>query len=237
MKVFLKKSYQKLKANTINPVKYAHIKRQMNCKHDWYGNQYGGFYINPDLLSQGGKVISIGIGEDISFDKAMIDAHNCSVFGFDPTPKSIDWCANQQLPNNFTFYPYGVAKETGTALFNLPVNPDHVSGSVVDHKQVANSNQVEVEMKSFRDILQLINCAKIDVLKMDIEGSEYEVMEAVLESDIEITQMVIEFHERFFPDGKEKTTQVIAAMNAKGYQIFGISDSYEEISFVKTAAL
>ena len=79
--------------------------------------------------------------------------------------------------------------------------------------------------------------AHIDVLKMDIEGSEYEALEEILKSQVTIDQIVVEFHERFFEYGKEKTIKAINSLNENGYEIFAISDSYEEISFIRTAAL
>lgn len=38
---------------------------------------------------------------------------------------------------------------------------------------------------------------QIDLLKLDIEGSEYRVLDEILESQIPIHQIVVEFHDRF----------------------------------------
>ena len=92
-------------------------------------------------------------------------------------------------------------------------------------------------MKSFEDIQKMLNHGKIDVLKMDIEGSEYEIIDSVLQFDIEIIQIVVEFHERFFVNGKAKSKEFIKRMNENGYKIFAVSDSYEEVSFIKENAL
>ena len=32
-------------------------------------------------------VYSVGLGQDISWDKALIEKYRCEVYGFDPTPK------------------------------------------------------------------------------------------------------------------------------------------------------
>ncbi len=79
------------------------IKVQTRCKKIWYGNGYGGFYVNPDLLNSSSIVYSIGIGEDISFDLDVIKNHSSTVFGFDPTPRSLQWVNSQQFPSNFHF--------------------------------------------------------------------------------------------------------------------------------------
>lgn len=211
--------------------KYNHIKIGVKYKNRWFGNKYGGFYAIQDLLNKDSIVYSFGIGEDISFDKAIIEEKGCTVFGFDPTPKSINWCKSQTLPKLFNFHEYGVSKSTGKVQFNLPNNNEHVSGSLILHKEVSK-RYIDVEMKSFSEIVKLLNHSRIDLIKMDIEGSEYDVLDGILESNVIIDQIVIEFHERFFIDGKEKTIQAINKLNKKGYEIFAISNSYEEISFV-----
>jgi hypothetical protein len=67
-----------------------------HCAKQWYGNDYGGFYICPILLAPPPRthnkkiiVYSCGVGEDISFDIAIMHDCDCEVFAFDPTPKSI----------------------------------------------------------------------------------------------------------------------------------------------------
>ena len=236
MKSLFQKITKKL-AKPLRAIQFSHIKKQINCNYQWYGNKYGGFYVNPNLIEENGIVYSFGIGEDITFDEAVIRNHNCNVFGFDPTPKSIEWCTRQNLNENFNFYPFGIGKKSELATFNLPSNPDYVSGSLINHDNVNSENHVQVEIKSFEDIQKINNHQKIDVLKMDIEGSEYEVMDSILKNTIEITQIAVEFHERFFSDGKAKSKEFIKSMNENGYKIFAVSDSYEEVSFVNVKAL
>ncbi len=223
---------KKIKKKFIYPLKYSHIKKSVNCESRWYGNNYGGFYLNPQLLNEQSIVYSFGIGEDISFDKQVIQEHKCKVFGFDPTPKSINWCLNNDLPETFKFHEFGISKNTGKTNFHLPINSEHVSGSLVPQKNVSQKNTVEVQMKSFSDICKLLKHKKIAVIKMDIEGSEYDVIESILEKRIQIDQMAIELHERFFENGRAKSKALIKKMKKHGYEIFAVSDSYEEISFI-----
>jgi disulfide oxidoreductase YuzD len=87
-------------------------------------------------------------------------------------------------------------------------------------------------MRSIKDIMKDLGHTHIDVLKMDIEGAEYSVIENILDSDISIDQVLIEFHDRFVENGKARTQQTIRLLNNKGFEIFAISDSCYEISFI-----
>jgi FkbM family methyltransferase len=224
----LKKQYKVLSG------KISSFKIEHKCSHVWYGNSYGGFYVNPDLLHPDAIVYSFGVGQDTSFDDAVIQKHNCHVHAYDPTPKSIEWIAQRtDLSPKFHFHPVGLDKKTGTAHFNLPKNKEHVSGSIINHQNVDENNIVEVQMKSITDIVSENNHNYIDVLKMDIEGSEYCVIDSILNSSIEIKQILLEIHERFFENGIERTRSLLNSLHQHGYQIFGISDTLEEISFIK----
>lgn len=236
----ISKSVKEVIRSLLRPLKglqFKHLKRQVKCPTKWYGNDYGGFYINPTALNENSVVYSFGIGEDISFDETIIKTHNCEVFGFDPTPKSIQWVKDNVQNKKFIFCAYGIANNSGHAFFNLPKNPDYVSGSLIDHLNVDCNSKVEVEMRSFSDIVNHFSHSRIDVLKMDIEGSEYSIIESVLQSGIQIGQILVEFHERFFDDGYKKTISFIELMNHHGFEIFAISNTYEEVSFINVDVL
>ncbi len=216
---------------------FSHLSKGVHLKHKWYGNSYGGFYLFPDILSKDSIVYSFGIGEDISFDKAVISRHQCNVYGFDPTPKSIAWIKNQILPETFHFSEYGIGTKNEMVSFYLPKNKEHVSGSTVIQKNVEEENNLEVELKSLKSIMDIFGHYHIDVLKIDIEGSEYDVIENILQEKIPVTQILIEFHDRFFNTKHPRSKPIVEKLKMNGYEIFGISDTYEEISFVKKNAL
>lgn len=234
MKSMIQKLIRKLKviAGVIRP-----IVKEVNINYKWYGNKYGGFYVQPNFLNSNSIIYSFGIGEDISFDRMLIDEHKCQVFGFDPTPKSIEWINSQQLPSLFTFFDYGIDSNTGYVNFNLPKNKNHISGSIVNHQNVDESNIVSVPMKCLKDIANELGHDHIDILKMDIEGSEFEVIDNILSSSIEIEQILIELHERFFVDGKTRTEKLLKSLRDNGYKVFAVSDSFEEVSFIKMSTL
>lgn len=214
-----------------------HLNRGVRCASEWFGNNYGGFYACPDLLNDRSVVYSFGIGEDISFDKSIIEKFHCKVYGFDPTPKSINWIKQQNLPDGFSFHDYGIGSNTERHKFYLPRNPNHVSGSAMETTNVNSEESIEVQLKSLPDIMTELGHTKIDLLKMDIEGSEYDVIDSIINTETCINQILVEFHDRFFKTVKRKSAAAIQHLKSRGYDIFAVSDSFEEISLVRKSAL
>ncbi|NEN22719.1 FkbM family methyltransferase [Cryomorpha ignava] len=230
---YLSKKRGRVLARQIDEKKIAHLIKKVDCDHKWYGNNYGGFYINPVLLNSNSIIYSFGIGKDISFDKTCMKNHKCKIFAFDPTPKSINFIGKQNLPDSFTFFSYGITEsESGVFNFHLPENPKGVSGSLVESDAVSADNSIEVEMKSFDDIVNELGHKHIDVIKMDIEGSEYTVLEKILNSEVTIDQMLIEFHDRLFDQENYRSKQIVEKLNNTGYAVFASSNTYEEVSFI-----
>ena len=209
-----------------------HLKKDISVKKKWFGNDYGGFLVATEYINENSIVYSFGVGEDISFDEDLIKNYNCKVFAFDPTPKSIHWIKEQKLPQNFKFYEWGISDKTGTDFFYFPTNPDFVSGSIVEQSNVSKDQKIEVELKTLQDTMNIFGHTKIDVLKMDIEGAEYGVLDQILNTNVQIGQILVEFHDRFFTDGKQKTIDILSKLRKKDFLIFGISETFDEISLI-----
>ena len=205
---------------------------KINLTKEWMGNNYGGFYIHPDGLNSNSIVFSFGVGEDISFDSALIKKYNLNVYAFDPTPKSIDFIMKQMPIKNFSFYPFGISKESDKKTFYLPKDSNHISGSLHQTDIVDHNNSLNLDFKSLNDILKDIQIKHIDILKMDIEGSEYDVIDSILSLDIVIKQILIEFHPQMFENGRKLTRNSFKNLEYKGFTCFAVSETFSEFSFI-----
>jgi FkbM family methyltransferase len=181
------------------------------------GTKYGGYWIYPDNLSKNSIIYSFGIGKDVSFDIQLIQNFGCKVFAFDPTPDSIDWIMKQELPRDFHFYPIGLADFDGKALFYGPKNSSSVSFTLL-HRQ--NTIPIEIDVFRLTSIMKMLNHEKIDLLKLDIEGYEYLVIDDILKSDLKINQVCLEFHHRFKQYNVKDTLSALNKFKSIGFKLF-----------------
>ena len=65
------------------------------------------------------------------------------------------------------------------------------------------------------------------------DAAANKLIENILMSNIEIKQILIEIHERFFDNGISLTKNLLNILDKNGYKLFGVSPSMEELSFVK----
>jgi FkbM family methyltransferase len=205
---------------------------EYTCKKERFGSQYGGWDIAIEHITSTSVIYSFGIGTDASFDTEIINHFNVTIHAFDPTPKSIEWFKKQHFPQNLILHEYGLADFDGDIRFNPPENPDHVSHTILD-RQETKDRAIMVKVKNIATIMKELGHEKLDVLKMDIEGAEYQVIEDLVFSRIYPTQILVEFHHRFPNVGLRKTKKAMKTLNRIGYRLFSVSSSKEEFCFIR----
>jgi FkbM family methyltransferase len=204
---------------------------QLECLALTLGNPDAAWTFCPEGLSASSIVYSFGVGEEISFDRELIQRFGVTIHAFDPTPRSIGWVQAQTLPDRFVFHPYGVAAQDGLRRFTPPRNRQHVSHTVLQRDSPWDA--IEVPVQRLSTILRILDHTRIDLLKMDIEGAEYEVITDLVDSGIVVEQLLVEFHHRWAEVGVSKTKHAIRQLSDAGYRIFSVSSSGEEFGFLK----
>lgn len=200
---------------------------QLSCNKQIMGSGDGSWIICPDLLMRESIVYSIGVGTDITFDLELIKTFGVRVFAFDPTPVSVAWVKSQQIPKEFQLIDCGISNFDGFAKFY------RLGNQLTTSHTVSSDEFVEFQVFRIRTVMQRLGHEKIDLLKMDIEGEEYAVIEDIISSGVDVGQLEVEFHHRFPGVGAPKTKSAVTMLNGHGYRIFHISDSGREYSFLK----
>lgn len=130
----------------------------------------------PQISTQPNTILDLGanIGASTAlFSFLFPDAH---IIAVEPNPECYARLQKNTsvLHNRITPYQEAVAKENGAALFYR--NADHWGGSLT---QRTDSVSYEVTTATLESILERSGVKHVDILKIDIEGGEYAIAEAL----------------------------------------------------------
>jgi FkbM family methyltransferase len=199
------------------------------------GARSGVWTVCPDGLAPDGVVYSFGVGDNLAWELDLIARFGVTVHAFDPTPASIAWVAQQRLPARLHFHPIGIAAHDGMATFHLPRRGSRFNyrpgsdGAGRPHESVA------APVRRLGTIAAQLGHSRLAVLKLDVEGAEYDALADLPAEDVAIDQLLIEFHHHFPGIGLGATVSAVRSLNAAGYRIFHISPRGLEVSFLRAA--
>lgn len=176
---------------------------------------------------------SVGLGCDISFDLGIIDKYGCQVYGFDPTPISLAWLEKQTLPKQFHLFKIGMSSFDGKQSFMFPDNPDWDDFSIARK----SGQKIELDVLSFNSMMKMLNHSYVDILKLDVEGAEYSIVEDICRGSAFPGQLLVEFHHRLHEISIEQTKKAVCMLRDCGYKIFNITPAGREFSFVHKSIL
>lgn len=221
------------------------------------GTMYGGWVIPANFLNAQSICYLAGAGEDISFDVLIADQYNAQCFIFDPTPRAkihfdtfqeksrkgeampINNSATEfyQIDKNrlklLQFHEIGLWNNAEKIKFFVPKNEAFVSHSIVNLQQT--DNYIEVEVDRLSNIMKSLGHAKLDLLKLDIEGAEYTVLDTIMEDNLEIQILCVEFEDTIDYQNKTKIKKALKQLKEMDYVMVSM-DSMFNGTFIKRTA-
>jgi FkbM family methyltransferase len=174
--------------------------------------------IRRELLRPGAVVISGGAGRDVSFEIELASRYGCQVFLFDPSPTGVETMARKENQHErLRFLPIGLAARAGAVEFNLPENT--VEGSYSRRRDALQTSTTTFSCTTVSEFAREQRLTKIDVLKLDIEGFEYDVLDEVLDAKLPVRQICVEFH-HFLPGiSVSQTLRCLWRLKRNGFNI------------------
>ena len=163
------------------------VKKNIIIDYDMYGSDYGGWPVVPNLLKCDSIIYSAGVGEDISFDLALINKYNVTIHAFDPTPSSIEYINKNIKTKNFIMHPFGFYNKDCILKFYQPINKNYISHSIFNK---GGGSTINVKMKKIVSVMKELGHNNIDLLKIDIEGAEYDFIKDMIKNKIYPTQLL-----------------------------------------------
>jgi FkbM family methyltransferase len=178
------------------------------------GSDYGGWWVPEPAARSGAIAYCAGVGEDITFDIAL-HARGCDVVAIDPVPRAAAHVhTHGPADHRFTFYPYGLASSDGVVAFFPPRDPRHVSYSMTNLQGTTVATDLPV--RSLRSLMLASGHDRIDILKLDIEGAEYEVLARLLTDGPLPPVLCVEFDQ---PTPLRRTVRMARRLTAAGYRV------------------
>ena len=224
--------------------------RLLRRVHDRLETRDDNYYLDFTLLHDGAAVYSVGVGRDIGFDKAILNAcRGCHVHAFDNTPVANKFVA-RMLPTwqrthpktaaRWHLHPYLLGATDGNVTLVLPKGFRHSYVQAEDTQgwdrwsKPSKSGNWTAEAKTIRSLMGLLNHTRLDVLKIDIEGSEFPWLTGLVQdywlprkshanidrsvcSPLPVCQLLFEFHPSMVPGGLATKAEAITQLNVLGF--------------------
>lgn len=161
------------------------------------------------LAQTGAGDLCIDLGANIGTYTNLMAASGADVIGFEPDPDTFEVLKrNTATVQNITLYQKAVGAKAETLTLRRsphwdPENPikNSMGSSIVrDHAGMSDKNAVTFEVVDFPDFLRQLD-RDVRILKMDIEGAEWDLLEALLDDPVlgRIDCLFVETHERVNP--------------------------------------
>ena len=184
----------------------------------YIGSTYQGYYVPSKYLSSSSICYCVGAGTDISLDVELAARFKSQVVILDPMPYAkahFDGLVrNVKEGKRFTAnddpqgYVYtvsvddletvsycatGVWNEMKVVKFYVPASDNYAGHSITNLQKT--QDYIEAPVDKLVNIMRELGHQQIDLLKIEIEGSEYTVIDDVLADKLDVKMILVEFDE------------------------------------------
>ncbi|GAB4052870.1 FkbM family methyltransferase [Spirosoma litoris] len=181
------------------------------------GSHFHGYHLPDNLLSSDSICYCIGAGEDVSFDTELKVIYDAQVYIFDPMPEGINHfrklkeCVKQQIPltieptvpftyrisdeqlESITFVEIGVWDQKTNLKFFAPERDDYASHSLYLFQE--SNEYIEAPVDRLKNLMTMLGHSSVDVVKLEIEGAEYTVIDTIVDDKLDVKVILVEFDE------------------------------------------
>lgn len=138
-------------------------------------------------LNDNSIVVDLGSFEG-NFANNIHIKYKCNVFGFEPLKKFYDLSKKKFQNSKVVFYNFALGSENKKT--DIYVNKDETSLFFIE-----NAVKEKIIIKKY-EVIEELGLNKIDLLKMNIEGAEYDLLDYIIENKFikKIKNLQIQFH-------------------------------------------
>lgn len=141
-------------------------------------------------LTSASVVFDLG-GYHGDFAATIHSRYGCKVYVFEPVPKFYGMCADRFEGNNsIDCFNYGLSAFDGWVDIALDGDASSISASQ------GNSDRIKVQTKSVVQCVRELGLEWVDLMKINIEGGEFDVIPALIDSGdiLRVRYLQVQFH-------------------------------------------
>jgi FkbM family methyltransferase len=139
------------------------------------GSSYGGWILPGKLIEPSWICYLVGAGGDVSVDIDLIRRYGVTVRSFDAVDAHVK-SARKEADGEPRFSAHHAAIATRDGPIRMQVSHDPQSQSVSAARLYDSEHFIELPGRTLSSLMTELGDQQIDLLKLDIEGSEYEVL-------------------------------------------------------------
>jgi FkbM family methyltransferase len=157
------------------------------------GTDYGGWSVPDGRIGPDWVCYCVGAGADISFDLGLIERFGCRVWCFDPAEGSREYVEPIAAATpRLEFHQLALWTTDASVEMYRAADETHCSLSTANLQ--ATQDSVQAPGRSLRSLMAELGHARVDLLKADLEGSEYEVLDPAELAELGVQVLCFEVH-------------------------------------------
>jgi len=142
------------------------------------------------------------------FADAIYKKHGCQIFLFEPVPLFYDECRKRFSKNpSITCFNYGLSSSSGE--LDIVLDNDGSSFRIDGNRGAC----LHARVRSLSEVVADLGIQRIDLMKINIEGGEFDLLPAAIESGLieRIKFIQVQFH-NFIPGAPENRLRIRRAL-------------------------
>jgi FkbM family methyltransferase len=196
------------------------------------GSSYGGWLVPGDLIGPDWICYCVGAGGDISFDLELIHRYGARVRSFEPVAGYVERLQREAAGEpRFSVHQMAVATSDGP--LRMQVTHDQKSQSVSPAGLYESESFVELEGRTLASVMAELGDERIDLLKLDIEGGEYELLPTVDLRALGVRVFSVQLHHT---GSVRQARRLIEWLRESGYDAVGCRPAVK-LTFVRRDVL
>lgn len=184
----------------------SHLPASEINKEKWYADNKEKTLRYDYNLNEHSVVIDVG-GYEGDFAAEMYSRYLCKIYVFEPVVRYVNYLTNRfQKNKSIAIIPAGLGSKNEELTIHVMDEASSYNRSESIHKK---GTEEKIQIKDVADFFKENAIAKIDLIKINIEGAEYDLLDRMIAQNyiVNCVNLQIQFHD-FYENFELRYTQI-----------------------------